>query len=258
VLRNLTDEEKIIHKLARVFNESEFEMPSGFARSVRDMIDQYWKTPAGVDRLTRSIQKAEKSGYTGRIVRTMRKYGLPPQLFYLALQESNFDVKAIGPPTRWGRAKGMWQFIPSTARRYGIDPGPYADDNLVDPHDERHDFEKSTDAAARYLQTIYSTLAQASGLLAIASYNWGEHRVANKLETLPGPQAIPKEALEGIPENPKDRNYWRFLREYRDRMPDETKDYVLKIFSAAVIGEDPQRFGFNFENPLGPYLEKVD
>ena len=88
----------------------------------------------------------------------------------------------------------------------------------------------------------------------IASYNWGEHRIVNKLEELPGPQAIPQEALEGIPEDPTARNYWRFLGEYADRMPEETKDYVLKIFSAAVIGEHPQQFGFDFDNPLAPYM----
>jgi membrane-bound lytic murein transglycosylase D len=38
-------------------------------------------------------------------------------------------------------------------------------------------------------------------------------------------------------------------------MPEQTKDYVLKIFSAAVIGQDPRHFGFDFDDPLGPYLE---
>ena len=253
--RALSAEEREIYQVARIFGESEFSIPAGFVREVRQTIDTYWKTPAGRSRLTGAIQRAEENGYTPFIVNTMRAHALPPEFFYLALQESNFDPYAIGPETRWGIAKGMWQFIPETAERYGLRIGPRADVRVEDPQDERHDFQKSTRAAARYLQTIFSTKAQASGLLVIASYNWGEHRVIRKLEQLPGPQGIPQGALEGIPENPEDRNYWRFLREYSDRMPEETKDYVLKIFSAAVIGHNPALFGFDFENPLQKYME---
>jgi soluble lytic murein transglycosylase-like protein len=221
---------------------------------VKDTIENYWQGPARTD-LATSLRRAEAQGYTPFIVQTMREHALPPEFFYLALQESRFNTEAVGPETRWGIAKGMWQFIPTTAQQYGLRIGPRADARVVDPQDERHDFEASTRAAARYLQTIYSTKAQASGLLVIASYNWGEHRVVSKLERLPGPQGIPQGALEGIPENPEDRNYWRFLREYSERMPEETKDYVLKIFSAAVIGQNPQLFGFDFENPLQKYME---
>ncbi len=252
--RALTEEEKVIHKVARAFNESELVMPAAFARAVNRMIADYWQT-TGRERFIRAVNEAEGKGYVPRIVRTLRTHGLPPQFFYLALQESNFNVHAIGPPTRWGRAKGMWQFIPSTATHYGLDPGPYKDADVVDPQDERQDFGRSTEAAARYLQTIYGTLAQASGLLVVASYNWGEHAVANKLGDLAGPQTIPKEALEGIPEDPASRNYWNFLGVYRDRMPDETKDYVLKIFAAAVIGENPRLFGFDMDNPIARYVD---
>jgi hypothetical protein len=257
--RKLKPQERVIYKLARVFGESEFGMPSGFVDGVQQMIREYWLSPMGRGRFVRSVQEAESNGYTPYIVRTMHQNGLPAQLFYLAMQESNFNTRAVGPPTRWGRAKGMWQFIPRTALQYGLDPGPYADKSMVDPRDERHDFRKSTDAAARYLQYIYGTLAQASGLLAVASYNWGEDRVSPRLDSLAvGPQAIPLEALDGIPEDPGSRSYWRFLNEYRDRMPDETKDYVLKIFAAAVIGEDPRAFGFDLDNPLERYFEQPD
>ncbi len=256
IYRKLNEREKVIYKMARVFNESEFGMPAAFADSVELMIRTYWQTPAGRGRYMKAIRTAEDNGFTGRIVRKMQQRGLPAQFFYLALQESNFNLEAIGPQTRWGRAKGMWQFIPATAKRYELDPGPYADLNMVDPLDDRHNFEKSTDAASRYLQEIYGTLAQASGLLVVASYNWGEHRIVDRLEQLPGPQSIPKEALEGIPADPGSRNYWAFLDRYRDRMPAETKDYVLKIFAAAVIGESPRLFGFDMDNPLQPYLER--
>jgi hypothetical protein len=51
-----------------------------------------------------------------------------------------------------------------------------------------------------------------------------------------------------MPNNPKERNFWRFVTQYK--IPDETYQYVLYIFSAAVIGEDPKYFGFNFQSPI--------
>jgi pSer/pThr/pTyr-binding forkhead associated (FHA) protein len=257
VYRRLKRDERVIYRMARVFNESEFGMPAGFVERVKSTVQDYWLSPAGRGRFLRSIREAAQNGYTPFVVQTMQKHGLPVQLFYLALQESDLNPKAIGPLTRWGRAKGMWQFIPSTATLYELDPGPYPDKSMIDPHDERHDFRKSTEAAARYLQTMYGTLAQASGLLVIASYNWGAERVVDRAAQLPGPQAIPKESLAGIPENPSERNYWSFLGKYEDRMPEETKDYVLKIFAASVLGEDPRQFGLDLDNPLEPYMEQV-
>ena len=161
---------------------------------------------------------------------------LPPQFFYLALQESNFDVYSIGPLTYMGHAKGMWQFIPETAVRYGLILGPLTDVGRPDPADDRHNFEKSTNAAARYIKFIYRTDAQASGLLVMSGYNWGENRVIK--------------ILRSMPSNPRERNFWKLLERHRSQIPQETYDYVFHIFSAAVIGENPRLFGFKFDNPL--------
>lgn len=163
-------------------------------------------------------------------------HDLSPQFFYLALQESGFDANDCGPSTTYGIAKGMWQFIPSTAVYYGLRTGPLVRHREPDPRDERHHFGKSTLAAARYLRNIYDTEAQASGLLVIASYNWGERRV--------------NELIQKMPENPRERNFWHVLAQYRDQIPQETYDYVYYIVSAAVIGENPRLFGFDFDNPL--------
>jgi hypothetical protein len=254
--RGLDPEERNIYQVARVFNESEFGMPADFVRRVKETIRNEWQTPDGRGRFERGVRHAEEMGYTGEIVRTLIDHGLAPQFFYLALQESDLDVNAIGPLTRWGRAKGMWQLIPRTALRFGLDPGPFQDKSILDPQDQRLDFRRSTEAAARYLRMIYGTLAQASGLLVVASYNWGEDRVDAKMSERPGPQAIPDSVFEGIAETAEARSYWRFLGEFSDRMPDETKDYVLRIFSAAVIGESPRRYGFAFDNPLERYLDQ--
>jgi len=56
-----------------------------------------------------------------------------------------------------------------------------------------------------------------------------------------------------MPENPKERNFWKLLSQYREKIPQETYDYVFYIVSAAVIGENPNLFGFDFENPVAQY-----
>ncbi len=225
-------EDRLILKVARTFGECELLMPPDFIQEVHRYIKKWQAT----NRLQQSIKKAQENGYPEIITTMMRLYDLPAQFFYLALQESNFDIHAVGPETKYGFAKGMWQFIPSTAQDFGLRTGPLAKTNRSDPQDERQNFFKSTRAAAQYLRTIYDTDAQASGLLVVASYNWGHNRV-NRL-------------IQEMPYNPKERNFWNFLNTYRGKIPQETYDYVFYIFSAAVIGENPLLFGFDLDNPL--------
>jgi membrane-bound lytic murein transglycosylase D len=230
--KGLSEKEKIILRMAHRFGECEINMPKGFAEEVLEFIEKWHSS----QRLANAIERAKRQGYIPRIVRAMAEQQLPAQFFYLALQESNLNHRAVGPATRFGIAKGMWQFIPSTAEKYGLRTGPLKDEPVVDVLDERHDFAKSTTAAASYLRDIYTTDAQASGLLVMASYNWGERRVI--------------ELIQSMPANPRDRNFWQLISKYRSKVPNETYDYVFSIFSAAVIGENPHMFGFDFDNPL--------
>jgi hypothetical protein len=186
------------------------------------------------ERFRKAIQRATANGYAAKIAQAMLAHDLPPQFFYLALQETDFDVRRCGPRTRHGIAKGLWQFIPGTAIKYGLRTGPLLEWRRYDPRDERHDFEKSTLAAAKYLRDIYETEAQASGLLVMACYNWGE----NNVEPL----------IQQLPANPRERNFWKMLA--HGQIPKQTYDYVFYIFSAAVIGENPRLFGYDFDNPL--------
>lgn len=228
----LSEKEKIILRMARRFGECEINMPEGFVKEVMAYIEKWQST----QRFVNVMQRAKRQGLVSKVVQALAERELPAQFLYLALQESNLNAKAVGPPTRFGIAKGMWQFIPQTAVKYGLRTGPLKDEAVMDSLDERHDAAKSTAAAARYLRDIYTTDAQASGLLVMASYNWGEHRVIDLIQT--------------IPANPRDRNFWQLITTYRDKIPDETYDYVFRIFSAAVIGENPRLFGFDMDNPL--------
>ncbi len=228
----LTPQEQIILRITRMFGECELAAPPVYLAEVATYIRKWQSTP----RYAQAVKRAQQLGYTRTIVEELQKQDLPPQYFYLAMQESSFDELAIGDRTRWGIAKGMWQFIPDTARRFGLTVGPLAGFQKADPADDRHKWDKSTHAAALYIKDIYATDAQASGLLVMASYNWGEHRIIDLLRTMPS--------------NPRERNFWKVLERHHDQVPKQTYDYVLSIVSAAVIGENPRLFGFGFDNPL--------
>ncbi len=231
-------EDQLILRMARTFGECELNIPPGFNEMVKEYIRKWQSSP----RLATSIRRSMEAGYAPYIVKEMLDDNLPPQFYYVALQESDFDTLRVGPRTRFGIAKGMWQFMPETALQYGLRIGPLAQVRKPDPRDERHNFVKSTRAAADYLHYIYSNIAQASGLLVLASYNYGDTRV--------------RQILAGLDENPRQRNFWNVMSNYN--LPRQTKDYVFYIFSAAVIGEDPLYFGFDFENPIAAAIEAIE
>jgi pSer/pThr/pTyr-binding forkhead associated (FHA) protein len=226
----LSEEEWLIYKVSRIFGECDVSMPAGFVQTVKKYISM-WKSTG---RLEEAMARAAANGYAPKIAQALLAHDMPPQFFYLALQETDFDLKRCGPRTSYGIAKGMWQFIPTTGMRYGLQLGPLVEVRRYDPRDERHDFEKSTLAAARYLRDIYQTEAQASGLMVMACYNWGEDNV----------QTI----IDRMPENPRERNFWKLLS--HGKIPRQTYDYVFYIVAAAVIGENPRLFGFDFDNQL--------
>jgi membrane-bound lytic murein transglycosylase D len=233
--RRLTEPERLILRVTRMFGECELAAPPEYIDEVWRFIRMWQST----GRFERGVRLAEEKGYTKRIAQEFIAQNLPPQFFYLALQESDFNAFASGPPTYMGIAKGMWQFVPDTAKRYGLTIGPLAAVPQPDANDDRHKWDKATVAAARYIKDIYATDAQASGLLVMAGYNWGENRVIRMIRSLSP--------------NPKDRNFWRLVERYR--IPDETYNYVFSIVAAAVIGENPRMFGFQFDNPM-KFLEE--
>lgn len=228
----MSAQERLILRVARIFGECELAMPPQFVTEINNYIKK-WQSSG---RLANALRTAKVNGYTQVITRDLLDQDLPPQFFYLALQESDFDQYISGPMTRKGIAKGMWQFIPETALKYGLHLGPLIDLRRPDPGDDRHHWDRETKAAASYLKELYTTDAQASGLLVMACYNWGEKSV------LP--------LVRSMPDNPRERNFWKLLTLHKDKIPQETYDYVFYIASAAVIGEDPHLFGFDFDNPL--------
>jgi soluble lytic murein transglycosylase-like protein len=156
------------------------------------------------------IYLARSSRYLPMVRQIFREYGLPEDLAYLAMIESGFNPNACSH----AGAVGMWQFIKGTGLRYGL--------VINGEVDERRDPEKSTRAAARYLQDLYKQFG--SWYLAAASYNCGEKRVGREL-------------TKG-----NHRNFWELSA--NRCLPSETQNYVPQMIAAAIIAKNPEKFGF--------------
>lgn len=153
----------------------------------------------------------ERSGrYAGMIEAVLRDKGLPEDLMFTAMIESGFNPVAV---SRAG-AKGLWQFMAATARRYGLRVDRWVD--------ERLDPEKSTVAAARYLSDLFALFG--SWELAKAAYNAGEMKVLRAIRTL------------------GTSDFWALTR--GRILKEETKNFVPAIQAATLIGREPERYGF--------------
>ncbi len=222
-----TPVEKAIMRLARRLGETDLDMPRDFYQTTLDYVARWRNTP----RMRNAFDKARQRNLPQIIRTALDMQGLPRELVFIPLQESGYSYTAVGPQTRFGIAKGMWQMIPSTAQGYNLKIGPLKDVREYDPSDERHNELRSTEAATRYLAYLYTTKAAASSLLVIASYNYGEGRIIKRLDQLPN--------------DPRQRSFWNFYN--NGWLPAETRDYVMCIFSAALICKNPELFQMNVD-----------
>ena len=152
---------------------------------------------------TNSLIKMKTWGvpYFNLIDNIFAQYGLPRELKYLAVIESNLSTSA----TSWVGAGGPWQFMPYTARDYGL--------VVNGSFDERRDYYKSTHAAARYLLTLYRQMHD--WLLVIAAYNGGPGRVYSAMK------------------KSGSKNFWA-LQYY---LPEESRNHVKKFIATHYIME---------------------
>ena len=156
-----------------------------------------------MDRNTDDLMKLKNWGrpYFNMMDGILTKYGLPVELKYLAVIESQLKSTAVS----WAGAVGPWQFMPGTARGYGL--------NVSRSRDDRRDYVKSTHAAAKYLTNLYKEFGD--WLLVIAAYNGGPGVVYN---------AIKKSGS---------RNFWN-LQYY---LPTESRNHVKKFIGTHYIFE---------------------
>lgn len=148
--------------------------------------------------------------YQPMIERILKEEGVPLDLIYLCQAESAFEPRALSRAA----AKGMWQFISSRGKEYGLRQTWWID--------ERSDPEKSTRAAARHLKDLYTMFGD--WYLAMAAYNSGPVRVQRALE---------KTGAD---------NFWTLAE--KKALPKETVNYVPNILALTIIGKNPDKYGF--------------
>ena len=158
------------------------------------------------------------SMYLPMIRQVFAEEGVPSDLAYLAVIESGFRNEAKSR----AKAVGMWQFIRSTGRIYGLTANAWVE--------ERRDPVKATRAAARYLKRLYEITGD--WYLAASSYNAGPL------------------TLERAIQNLGTRNFWDLARSRWLRT--ETKNYIPELCAAILVGRSPERYGLHIV-PLTPY-----
>ncbi len=185
--------------------------PSDFPLMLNSTIEQFLEAMVSSGEYHNRIETGlSRAGtYLPMIRPRFAAAGLPQDLSYLPLIESAFSLKAYSR----ARAHGMWQFISSTGRHYGLDVG-----SLVD---ERRDPELSTDAAVAYLSDLFDQFND--WYLALAAYNSGSGNVR---------RAIRRSGS---------RDFW-VLRQY---LPRETRNYVPAFIASVIVAKRPEKYGFS-------------
>jgi membrane-bound lytic murein transglycosylase D len=158
--------------------------------------------------------------YLFYIVEEVERRGMPMEIALLPMIESAFNPQAQSPM----KASGIWQFIPSTGKVYGLQQNAW--------YDGRRDILQATNAALDYLQKLYGMFGDWE--LALAAYNCGEGCVARAQQRGAG-------------------------SDYASiKLPQETRNYVPKLVAVRNIIMEPQRFGINLETlPNEPYFLQV-
>ena len=190
---------------------------SAYPIAVNPQVQHFLDRFTGARREVVNLWVGRAGHYLGMIRDVLKARGLPEELAYTAMIESGFNPVAV---SRMG-AKGMWQFMADTARRYGLRVDPWID--------ERLDPEKSTIAAAAYLRDLYNMFG--SWTLAQAAYNAGEVKVTRAIRATGS------------------SDFWTLAQTNHLRM--ETRDFVPAIHAATLIAQDPGRYGFEFTD-VGP------
>ncbi|OCG26568.1 hypothetical protein A9G11_13835 [Gilliamella sp. wkB108] len=160
--------------------------------------------------------------YVYYIINQLRRNDLPVELALVPLIESAYDPLATSP----AQAAGLWQFVPVTAKEYGL--------NRSSSFDARRDLIASTTSAISLLQNLNNRF-NGDWLLTLAAYNAGEGRVRRAME---------KNKANGLPVN-----YWSL------DLPKETMHYVPKILAIIDIVRNNQKYGIklpdcSYENSL--------
>ncbi len=196
-----------------------FRMPDMDGPLVREWENWYSSRP---DYVARMIERSSR--YLFHIVEEVERRGMPSEVALLPMIESAYNPVAYSR----SHASGIWQFIPSTGKLYGLRQNWW--------YDGRRDIVAATNAALDYLEKLHGMFG--SWDLALASYNWGEGSVG---------RAIARNEARGLP-----GNYASLT------MPAETRSYVPKLIAVKNIISNPARYGLQIADvPNEPYFATV-
>jgi membrane-bound lytic murein transglycosylase D len=196
-----------------------FGLPDISSPLVREQEEWFAKRP---DYIARTVTRSSR--YLYYIVEQVEKRGMPSEIALLPIIESAYNPVAYSR----AHASGIWQFIPSTGKLYGLQQNFW--------YDGRRDVTAATNAALDYLEKLYEQFG--SWDLALAAYNWGEGAVS---------RAIAKNMAKGL------------ATDYRSlNMPAETRYYMPKLQAVKNIVANPAQFGIDLaEVPNQPYFVAV-
>jgi membrane-bound lytic murein transglycosylase D len=189
-------------------------LPVRYDERVLKYLKFYRDSPSG-----RAIARvwAKKSGrYQAALRASLARAGLPTDLVYLSLIESGHNPLIVSP----AGAVGLWQFMPETARTYGLSVDRWVD--------ERLDPERSTDAAVRFLADLYRRFG--SWDLAMAGYNMGHGGLVRAMKKF------------------NTNDFWELTR-HEAGIPWETTLYVPKILATAIVMNNKKSFGLEGIEP---------
>nr|VFK39181.1 MAG: membrane-bound lytic murein transglycosylase D [Candidatus Kentron sp. SD]VFK39790.1 MAG: membrane-bound lytic murein transglycosylase D [Candidatus Kentron sp. SD] len=163
--------------------------------------------------------------YFYHILGEVERRGMPGEIALLPVVESAFQPFAYSP----SHASGIWQFIPSTGKRYGLKQNWW--------YDGRRDILASTQAALNYLQNLHNRF-DGDWLLAVAAYNTGEGNVERAIE--------------------RNRNAGKSIDFWSLDLPSETRGYVPRLLALASIVQNPAEYGLVLKKiPNRPYFQQV-
>ena len=203
--RALTNEEALLHTRS--------ELPLVMNEHVQRLINYFTKTTRG--KATIRVSMGRGSAYRPMIERILEEEAVPAEIYYLAMAESGFRPKARSHAA----ATGMWQFIASRGKQYGLVRDRYLD--------LRYDAETATRAAAKHLKDLHIEFDD--WYLAMAAYNCGPNRVKSAIRRTGS------------------RDYWTLLR--RRALPRETRNYVPIILAMTYVGQNLDLFDIGEVDP---------
>ena len=215
---------QVIESFLDTLDVSQFTLPVRFNERVLQEI--YYMTNSARAFMSGSLNR--KTAYDSLIYAQLDAAKMPRDLIYLALVESGFKLKAYSR----AKASGMWQFIPETGKRYGLEVDYWVD--------MRRNPELATMAALKYLDRLHDEFGD--WLLAMAAYNCGEGRVRRLLREMQADST--RDTSVAV-------TYWDL------ELPKETMRYVPRILAAMVIDHYPEQYEMTVEQTYRPDFDTV-